>query len=237
MSRWRFKPPLWAWLLTAAGVAAMTPLGFWQWHRGEAKEALVQRYLEADAASLRPLAGDEVAAAEVVQKRSVQGSYLPERQLLLDNQSLRRRPGYHVWTPLRRDDGSLVMVNRGWIAAGPDRAQRTPPPAPQGRQEVSGFWRPLPRPGLQVEPAACQAQAFPQLVQYPQHEDLACLYPGERLADGLLLLAPQEPGGFERVWTQVFEVPPEKHYGYALQWWAFALTAVVLFIKLNLKRR
>lgn len=236
-ARWQFRPPFWAWLLTLAGIVAMGQLGLWQLHRGQAKQALQQAFLDADAATAQPLGADEPAAAEAVRKRVVDGEYLADRQLLLDNQTLERRPGYHAWTPLRRDDGTLVLVDRGWLPADPDRRRLPALPAPAGRQRVTGFWRPLPRPGLQRPPEPCRADDFPRVVQYPRAEDLACHYPGARVAAGLLLLAPQDPGGFERRWQFALEVPPEKHYGYALQWFAFALTALILFIKLNLKRR
>lgn len=237
MSRYSFRPPLWAWLLVAALCALMIQLGLWQVHRGQAKATLQQRFLAADAEAARPLAAGEAAPDGAVRKRSLAGVYLDGRQLLLDNQSLRRRPGYHVWTPLRRDDGTLVMVDRGWVAADADRSRLPAMPVPAGRVELEGFWRPLPEPGLRVQGDPCAPLPFPRVVQYPRQEDLACLYPGEGVAAGLLLLSPQAPGGFERSWDIAVEQPPAKHYGYALQWFAFTATLLVLFIKLNLKRR
>jgi len=237
MNRYRFRPPLWSWLAVAMLSALMIQLGLWQYHRGQAKAQLQQRYLAAGAEAAVPLAAGEPAQPGEMRKRSIRGSYLGERQLLLDNQSLGRRPGYHAWTPMRLDDGSLVMVDRGWLPADPDRRRLPALPLPPGPLEVEGYWRPLPEPGLRVAAEACRAAAFPRVVQYPRPEDLACLYPGERIAPGLLLLSPQAPGGFERNWDIAAEMPPAKHYGYALQWFAFTATLWVLFIKLNLKPR
>lgn len=235
--RYRFRPPLWSWVLVLALSALMIHLGLWQTQRGQAKQALQQHYRDASEGAAQVLGPDEAARAGEMRKRSVAGRYVAERQLLLDNQSLRRRPGYHVWTPLRRDDGSVVIVSRGWLPADPDRRRLPELPAPAGRVEVDGYWRPLPEPGMRLAGTACQAQPFPRVVQYPRAADLECLFPGERIAAGVLLLDPHAAGGFERSWDIGAEVPPSKHYGYALQWFAFTATLLVLFIKLNLKRR
>lgn len=235
--RYSFRPPWWAWLATLALSALMINLGLWQYHRGQAKEALMRAYEEAAAAAATPLGADEAPHAEAMLRRSLSGEYLPQRQLLLDNQGLKRRPGYHAWTPLRQADGSLVMVSRGWVPADPDRSKLPLLEAPPGVVQVEGFWRPLPQAGLRVADDNCAERPFPRLVQYPTAADLACLYPGQRVAPGLLLLAPEVPGGYEREWNIGVEVPPQKHYGYSLQWFAFTATLLVLFIKLNLKRR
>jgi surfeit locus 1 family protein len=52
----------------------------------------------------------------------------------------------------------------------------------------------------------------------------------------ILLLDAGVPDGFERRWRPALGFGPERHLGYALQWFAFALLTVVLFIALNLRR-
>lgn len=237
MSGWSFRPPWWAWLSTLLLCALMINLALWQYHRGQAKEVLMQRYVEADAAQPRDFDPAEAPRAMEMLKRQASGTYLADRQLLLDNQSSQRRPGYHVWTPLQLADGSLLLVSRGWVPANPDRRQLPVVDVPAGPQDVVGFWRPLPAPGLRMAADNCAGRDYPRIVQYPTVADLGCLYPGQRVAAGLLLLSPQAAGGYERNWNLGVEAPPEKHYGYALQWAAFTATLLFLFIKLNLKRR
>lgn len=236
---WRFRPPAWAWLLALLGIALTGRLALWQWQRGQDKAALVASYAAAAAAPLRDWQPGVPADPDQVQRLRLRGEYLPDRQLLLDNQSSGGRVGYHVWTPLRTPAGALVLVDRGWVPADPDRRRLPAMPAPAGPQVLEGYWRPLPRPGLRLGDAGeCRPRGFPERVQFPTLEDLRCRYPDQPLAEGLLLLAPELPGGFERRWNlAAVEMPPEKHYGYALQWLALCLTVVVLFIKLNLKKR
>lgn len=235
MARWQLRPSLWVVLATVAGCALTSALGVWQLQRGQAKEGLQSRYL--DAATQAPMQLEaRTPAADGVNRATAVGRYEAGRTLLLDNQTRQRRPGYEVWTPLRLRDGALLIVNRGWIAGGGVREALPALPALDGERTLQGLWRALPRPGLRIDDASCaQATVFPALVNYPTAAELACLL-GEPVLDGVLLLDPDEPGGYRREWDRVAEFPPEKHYGYAVQWFALALTLLVIFLKLNLKR-
>ncbi len=214
-------------------------LGVWQIHRGDDKKALDRQYAAAALlppvelqAATAPLAG--LAASAV----TVHGEYLADRQMLLDGQGHGETSGYDVWTPLRLADGGLVIVNRGWVGEGPDRRALAPLNTPAGEVTVRGLWRALPEPGLRLGGEACAPPAsWPLAVEYPTAADLRCFYGEPVLAAGELLLDPAEPGGYVREWNLAMPgFPPERHYAYALQWFAFALTLLGIFIKLNLKR-
>jgi cytochrome oxidase assembly protein ShyY1 len=229
-------------LAAAAGCALTVYLGLWQLHRGAAKQALDRQYAAAAAQPPLELTAAATPPAVLAATRvSVHGEYLAERQLLLDDQARGQTPGYDVWTPLRLADGRLLIVNRGWVPAGPSRRELPPLPAPAGPLALSGLWRSLPEPGVRLGGAACDpsrpSTQWPRLVLYPTAADLACFY-GEPVLAGEVLLAPEAPGGFVREWrVSSAGFPPARHYAYAAQWFAFALTLLVLFIKLNLKRR
>lgn len=238
--RWQFRPPWWAVLGTVVGCAVTLHLGFWQLNRGEAREALDAQYADAATSEAVTLRVDTPVAAGADATRAVAtGRYLPDRQLLLDNQSHDRLPGYHVLTPLRLTGGGIAVVNRGWIPQDPDRSKRPALPAPDGEVSLAGLWRSLPQPALRLTIDNCPNQAlpWPRIVGYPTAEDLRCLY-GAETAGGVLLLDQDAPDGYLRNWTQDDRrFPPTRHYGYAAQWFAFAATLLVIFLKLNLKRR
>lgn len=236
--RWQFRPPLWAVLGTVLGCAVTGWLGVWQLHRGHAREALDAQYLAAgtEAAIHLDTATPALANAEAVAAEA-EGVYV-DQQLLLDNQVRERIPGYQVLTPLRLTGGGLVLVNRGWLPQNPDRRVLPALPLPAGSLKVSGLWRALPQPALRLETHNCEAQGWPRIVEYPTPADLACLYPGEAVAAGMLLLAPEAANGYVREWNQADRrFPPSRNYAYAAQWFAFGATLLVLFFKLNLKRR
>lgn len=239
-ARWQFRPPWWAVLGTVIGCVITIRLGLWQWHRGESREALDAQYLSAEAATAIDLAVDTpVPPGADATLAIAKGRYDGTRQLLLDNQVSDRTPGYHVLTPMRLASGGIALINRGWIAQNPDRSVFPPLPVPEADVEISGLWRSLPQPALRLEIDNCAPadQRWPRIVGYPTAADLRCLY-GNDAAGGMLLLDPNLPDGYLRDWTQADRrFPPQRHYGYAAQWFAFAATLLAIFLKLNLKRR
>lgn len=227
-----FRPPLWATLVTPVVVSACLTLGFWQLGRGDEKTRLRDQLADAQAPT-DTLTALSLPDPDAIRRVRAVGTYLPERTLLLDGQSHAAQAGYRIWTPLRLDDGALVIVDRGWLP----RAQgATPPPPPEGAAQVAGHWRTLPEPGLRLADSnPCLPDvAFPATVLYPTAAQIECLL-GERIVPGLLLLDPALSGGFVRAWTHT-GVPPERHYAYAVQWFALAALAAALYVFLNRKR-
>lgn len=228
-----FRAPAWAWLLTAGAVALFLSLAAWQLRRGQTKQdlqaTLADRAVEPQILS-RALGPPQDLGLYRVQAT---GTWLAEAQLLQDGQSHQHRPGYRVWTPLVLGDGTAVLVDRGWIPAdrsGFDAA------TPTGVATVTGSWRSLPKPGVRLEGTVnCPADAkFPVVVLYPTAADVECLLKRPFIG-GLLLLDPEAPGGFVREWTD-FGFPPQRHYGYAVQWLALAVAAIVIFVVVNRRR-
>jgi surfeit locus 1 family protein len=226
---------LWAWIATSLLLALLLWLGGWQMRRAHEKEILQDSHVQAGGdravvltSAVAPPADGRVMAVQA------EGRYLPDRQLLLDNQSQGGRPGYRVWTPLRLSSGAIVVVDRGWI---PLEARVASLAIPDDPRRVTGLWRDLPRPGLRLRtPPAQQPTAYPALVQYPEPADLSSLI-GENVLPGVLLLGEDEADGFVRKWNPAVEIPPSRHYGYAAQWFALAATLVVLFVRMNLKKK
>jgi surfeit locus 1 family protein len=54
-------------------------------------------------------------------------------------------------------------------------------------------------------------------------------------ATDLVLLDPREPDGYVRNWTPP-GFPPMRHIGYAVQWFALALTLAVIYIVTNTRK-
>lgn len=233
----RFRPPLWAWLLTAALLALMLRLGFWQLDRADEKRALLEAY-ESQADSVAEAMPDPAPAADdLPQRLRVSGEYLDEPQYLMENQVRDGRPGVRVWTPLRRPGGELVLVDRGWIPD-PGRDAMVPPmPAASGTREVVGLWRALPRAGVPVHNEACGDEPVLRVV-YPRRDALQCRFDGP-LADGLLLM--QSDGGATppemglRDWRPA-HLNPQTHLGYAVQWFGFSVALLVIFVVVNRKK-
>ncbi|WP_370307076.1 SURF1 family protein [Sinimarinibacterium flocculans] len=231
-----FRPKLWALGLTVVLCGAMIALGIWQLGRGQDKAELLARYEAAAERPPREMTAGAWAEPGVIERASVAGRFDGTRQLLLDNQSHERQPGYRVWTPLLLNHGGVVIVDRGWIPAGGDRSKPPPVPVPEGEVRFTGYWRTLPEPGMRLEVDNCAPAPWPRIVQYPTADELRCLY-GQSVPGGLFLMDADAPGGYVREWGAGPELSPSKHYGYAAQWFAFAAVLAALFIIYSFRPR
>ena len=227
--RLRPLPTLVVVLLTAL----LCGLGTWQLQRAGEKRALLAAFeAERGATPWPALPGEAGRFAEVW----LEGRYEDERQVLLDGMTSEGRVGYQVLTPFRRLDGSLVAVNRGWRPWDGPRDALPALPAPTGVRRIEGRVSPFFEPGLRLaEGNEAEADLWPRLAVYPSAAELS-RWLGEDVAPRMLLLAPDEEGGFLRAWRPA-QIPPSRHVGYAVQWYALALALVVLYLIASLERQ
>jgi len=112
----------------ALGIAGLVALGTWQLDRLAEKEALIadrQAMLVLPSLDLTHLSD---APPTIAYRRvTVSGHFLHEKELRIGPRSRRGPAGWQVITPLRRMDGGIVFIDRGWV---PDSRKD-----PQSRQE------------------------------------------------------------------------------------------------------
>jgi surfeit locus 1 family protein len=232
-----FAPPAWALLLTALALAAFISLGSWQLGRAQEKQALTDAFVAGGRDTL-DATGLGFAGLPRYQQVRLRGAFDASRQILLDNMpSSSGRPGYRVLTPLERSDGrGWVLVDRGWVPLGATREELPDVAVDAGEREVTGILDGLPVPGLRLGPAAApDASSWPRVMLFPTEDDVESAL-GVDVESRIVLLDPGAPGGFERAWRPALGFGPERHLGYAVQWFAFAVVAVVMLIALNLRR-
>jgi len=227
------RPRLVPSVLVALLTGLLCWLGTWQLQRAGEKRALLDAY-EADDTALawRALGKEPPRYARVW----LEGEFDAKRQVLLDGVSHKSRAGYQVLTPLRMRDGRLVVVNRGWRQWHWPRDRLPELPVPPGRVRIEGRIVPFVRPGMrlsggnEMEPAS-----WPRVAVYPSAEDIG-RWLGESVAVHMVLLDADQAGGFVREWRPA-AIPPSRHIGYALQWYALALALVVLFLVASRRER
>ena len=230
-----FRPRWWAVVLVVVLGAVMVSMGMWQMSRAEGKAELLARFENAASKPLREITAGAWAEPGEIERAQARGRFDADRQLLLDNQSHDRKPGYRVWTPLQLEHGGILVVDRGWVPSGGDRSRPPALPTPEGEVAISGYWRTVPEPGLRLDVDNCVATPWPRIVQYPTVDELRCLY-GEFVPGGVLLMDADVPGGFVREWASGPELSPSKHYAYAAQWFVFAALLVILLIIFSFRR-
>ncbi len=217
-------------VVTAGAVLLFVLLGNWQLDRAAERRALDQEFSAAGPALPLPPAAVTVPR---YQRVSANGSYDSAHQFLLDNMSEAGQAGVHVLTPLLLSDGSAILVDRGWAPFGATR-ELLPEVAVQSvPRTVAGRLDELPRPGIELDAPA--GKGWPRLASYPKMPELAAAL-GRELRPQRILLDPQDPDGYVRNW-RLSAMTAERHLGYAIQWFAFAATAVAIWFALGLRRR
>lgn len=211
-------------------LALLLALGFWQLRRADEKRVLYEGFARGTDRTLA-LPPASTPAPRYAHVR-VSGSYLPERQFLLDNMTHDERAGYRVLTPLERTDGETVLVDRGWVPAGATRAELPPVAVAGTPREVMGRVDLLPRAGITL--ASTPGSGWPRVASFPTLPQLESAL-GRPLYPQIVLLDPTLPDGYVRDWSPP-GFPPIRHIGYAVQWFGLALTLVIIYVVVNLKK-
>jgi surfeit locus 1 family protein len=230
-----FAPRLFTTLLAIVLIALLISLGRWQLRRADEKRALFDSFAAGtDATQTIELRTPPVRRYQHV---GASGHYDPTRQILIDNMVNAERAGYFVITPFALAGGGWVLVNRGWVPLGASRAERPAIPVSGDVRQVRGRADNMPSPGIQMGTKAVLAPPYPVVAAFPSRNEIARLL-GESSwtsATDLVLLDPGEPDGYVRDWSPP-GFPPIRHIGYAVQWFALALTLFVLWVVTNLRR-
>lgn len=210
-------------LLVAAGLAQ---LGRWQLARAAEKEALLAGIEAARGAPLVDLGDLDPGADLRFRAVRVRGDFLADRQVLLDNQLRGGQPGVRAYVPLRlRGSDRLLLVDRGWLA----RPERSVPPAPVrlpgGDVELEGLL--LAPPGAALALGAPEPPGWPLLVTRIDLPDLA-----HRLGAPLLDCVLEDRATPRAESIRAGMLPPERHRGYAVQWFGLSLTVILLYLVL-----
>jgi len=233
-------------LVAVALAAAFCALGTWQLGRAQWKVA--HRDALARATTLAPvglaaaLAGGETLAsanasitapgrdglpADAPVRVAGSGRFANASTVLLDNQVREGRAGVRVFTLFRPSGAKRsLLVDRGWIPLARDEEPAIMPV--KGRVEVTGLLLPPPAIGLRLGNARFVHGAEPPRLAYI---DMPALREqiGVALFDGVL---EPDAGAAYMLGPARGATPdpmtPERHRGYAVQWFGLALAVVVM---------
>ena len=229
----RFRFRLWPTVMTGLGVALMIGLGTWQLERLAWKTELIRTAeagLAAPPIDLPP--GADLAALEF-RHVAARGTYLHDAAIGLGLTAVGGEPGGRLVTPLRLDDGRVVLVDRGWLPE-PLLPPRTPAALqPAGTVSIDGIarWR-----GNQT--AGWMAPAN----EPEKRRWFSWDYPALRQALGLDLV-PVElvlehgDGTADLPKAQPVTIDlPNDHLGYAITWYGLAVVLLVIYIMSSLSK-
>lgn len=252
-------PDLWRFLLISlaalACVAVTASLGFWQLGRAAQKQAVfdaitrqqgLQPWHDAELAAGVALATDSVGEAPKAhllhRPVQLQGRWLAEQTVFLDNRQMQGRVGFYVLTPLRLSapyGHRVVIVQRGWVPRNfMDRTVLPEVQTPAGTVSIEGRLEAPPSKLMELETAHGGADPDEQKSRIRQNADIALWAQQGGLP--LLALSVVQSGsaseGLLRDWPQI-NAGVQKHYGYAFQWFGLSVLVVLLYVWFQLVRR
>lgn len=220
-------------LLVALGVS----LGQWQDRRAAGKIAIAHKLQQRAAAAPQPIGAEPLDAAAVEYSRlTVSGEFVRDWPLFLDNRPLNGRAGFYLLMPFKISGSKMhVLVARGWLPRNSAEREKLPPfDTPAGTVTIEGVAKsaighimqlgtaPAIKPGAIVQNIeVAQVSAASGLALQPFFlEQAGAAAPGELLV---------------RDWPAP-SLGVEKHQGYAFQWYALAVMALLFFVLTGIRR-
>ena len=219
-------------LLTVAMLGLLLGLGVWQLQRMAWKDGLLSA-IAARAHGTPVALGEALKALDPEYARvRIKGHFINdlERHLLMTGPE---GPGVHVITPFLTEASELVLVNRGFVPDGLIDPKSRPKGLLDGEVEVIGLVRKPEVPGTFTpvnEPA--------KNVWY--WRDAAAMLAGVPVqGKAIPMFVDQEltaiPGGWPRGGVTNLDLP-NRHFEYALTWFAFAATLAAIYAIYMTKR-
>ena len=223
------RSPRWiaALIVVATVVVVFIALGNWQLSRH--REVQLDNQISsaristepADLSTMLTAAGSSVESLEN-RRATAEGAFVPEDEVLVRNQVNNGVAGFHVVTPFRFGDAT-ILVNRGWVPLAVDTPPVDAAPPPVGTTEVELLLRasqPIPAVG-RIEPEG-ELDVINRI-------DLERL--GQQFADlspvWAQLITPDDPERFPIALEAPTFDDDGPHLEYAVQWYLFALTTIV----------
>ena len=230
-----FAPGILPTAVTACLLYVMVSLGQWQLSRAEYKDDLHQKVTERK--NLAPVSLQELphdVEDRVFMPVVLDGVYDTEHHFLLDNRIVNGVAGYDIYTPLKMNDGSAILVNRGWLKQGRTRQDLPAFETPVYPVSFKGLMDKPPAKGVILADNVHDNLGWPMVLQYLDPAELEQRL-GYELMPMVLWLDAEAEHGFHRE-IPALKLDSAKNTGYAFQWFAMSAALLIIFIAVNVKR-
>jgi len=235
-----FKFKLIPTLIFAITFCGFIVLGFWQIDRADQKNVLNSNYTDRQQEAIIVLDKNNVIdekSSLLWRKVEFEGSFINKQNIILDNQIFNQIAGFNIITPFKiKGSDSLVLINRGWHPNLKNREMLPIINEISGERILQGHIASFPVSGIKlgknnIETLNSQIFRFQRL-------DAAELnyFFSAKIMPYMIYLDPI----IDKELYENFKLPApdsQKNYGYAFQWFAFAITLLIIFIRLSMKRK
>ncbi len=235
--RYRFRFRAIPFVATVLLVALGVSLGQWQDRRAAQKLALQAKLAAQAKAAPLVLTAQPLAAAEVeFRKVSVAGEFVQGWPLFLNNRPQDGKVGFYLVMPFKiAGTDQHVLVARGWLPRFTGEYDRLPEfGTPRGTVIVNGMARAAMGKVMQLgDPATIKPNAILQNLTTEQFASAS------KLSVQAFFIEQTDPAEPTEKLARNWPAPAlgvEKHQGYAFQWYALALMALLFFVFTGFRR-
>ena len=227
----KLRPLLWPTIIMLPIFLFSLSLGVWQMERRAWKRDILDRIATNQAAA--PLTLDELLKGDPLRfeygRVRVSGSFLHDKEFYLAARSLKDKVGMQVVTPLRTDDGPIVLFDRGWIPSEKKEPAKRAEGQPTGKVELIGIVR-RSQIKRQFAPDNDPARNFWFHVDVPVMRQMAG-GKADPVLDTFFLEADATPNpGGVPVGGQTRLDIPNDHLQYAITWFLIALAGAGVYL-------
>jgi surfeit locus 1 family protein len=236
IANYEFKPRLLPTLATLILLPVLISLGIWQLGRADEKRMLLQAQAQKALLPVYDISDEHAKPADLDHRRlKATGRFDAQHRIYIDNKVYQGKVGYDVVDPLMLDNSdTVVLVNRGWVAATESRAVLPPVPLTDTHLLIEGLAKFQTKDVASLGAGNRVGEGWPALVRWIDISELQKSLP-YKLKPYLLLQTNDTQDGLMRDW-KFASSPPEKNISYAIQWFSLAIALVLIYLFVNTKK-
>ena len=235
-----FKFKIFPALIFAITFCGFIVLGFWQIDRADQKNTLNSNYTDRQQEAAIVLDKNNVIdekSSLLWRKVEFEGSFINKQNIILDNQIFNQIAGFNIITPFKiKGSDSIVLVNRGWHPNLKNREMLPVINEIKGERSLLGYIAGFPVSGIKLGKNNIETLNS-QIFRFQRLDTLELNYfLSANVMPYMIYLDPI----IDKEFYENFKLPApdsQKNYGYAFQWFAFAITLLIIFIRLSMTRK
>ncbi len=215
-------------LLCLLVLPLLLSLGYWQLERAQQKRTLLTKFNLQQAQppqSINGMSLSEIANLPDYLRVSAEGEFDNKHIWLIDNKHRQSKVGFEVVQLFKVREGSSVLVNRGWIRG--MRLRTELPDITTVEGPVTLFASARQMTNYRMLDSEHSATGWPRIVLQIEVASAKQAL-NVNVAKKLLYLDDLSPAALVGEWKTI-NIQPEKHTGYAVQWFAMAFAVVIWF--------
>ncbi len=238
LGKYRLSINYWFLIIFLLVQTGLNELGFWQLSRAQEKQDRLDLLANDHNPPITCVSTIDKSVLNKFEKVDFELKLARERSILVENKIQNGELGYHVLN-IAKDPVSkkFILVNRGWVEGAANRADIPVVALPERDWKITGRVYPV---NSQMLSQKAELEIFDKIVRLPILDTHMLLLLedefGITLEPYLLRLDSESDGALKVDWAWI-SMTPEKHLGYALQWFGLSLAFLIISLFALIKKR